>query len=502
MNVGCVTRHIPCAPPGHVQRWKPLMSQQYSSSSVGSAPAIERRTIDVIPDEERHGSVRNQFTLWFGANTQITAIVDGALAVVFGADALWAIIGLLIGNVLGGIVMALHSAQGPRMGLPQMISSRAQFGVHGAAIPLLLVVLMYLGFAATGSVLAGQAINEILHLGSSSAGILIFGALTAVIAVIGYRVIHVVGRIATVLGIIGFTYLAIRLFTQYDVSSVIGVVPFDPVTFLLAISLSAGWQLTFGPYVADYSRYLPRSTSGRATFWSTFAGSVIGSQWSMTFGALVAAVAGDAFLGDQVGFVGGLAGSAALAVLIYLVIVVGKLTVNTLNAYGGFMCILTTVSGINGQTRIAPGVRAAYIVGFTAVSVAIAVVASADFLDNFKNFVLVLLMVFIPWSAINLTDYYVISKEHVDIPALYDPAGRYGSWNLPALACYAIGVVVQIPFLAQKLYTGPITNMLGGADISWIVGLAVTAVLYYFVVGRRTTAPTEMIYPATTPVSV
>lgn len=49
---------------------------------------------------------------------------------------------------------------------------------------------------------------------------------------------------------------------------------------------------------------------------------------------------------------------------------------------------------INGQTRIAPAVRAAYIVGFTAVSVAIAVVASADFLDNFKNFVLVLLMVF------------------------------------------------------------------------------------------------------------
>ena len=111
-------------------------------------------------------------------------------------------------------------------------------------------------------------------------------------------------------------------------------------------------------------------------------------------------------------------------------------------------------------------------------------------------------MVFTPWSAINLTDYYVISKERVDIPALYDPAGRYGSWNLPALACYVIGVVVQIPFLAQKLYTGPITNMLGGADISWIVGLVVTAALYYFVVGRRTNAPAEMIYPARSPVSV
>ena len=100
------------------------------------APRIERRSIDAIPAEERQGTPANQFTLWLGANLQITAIVDGALAVVFGADALWAIIGLLLGNLAGGAVMALHSAQGPRLGLPQMISSRAQFGVFGAVVPL------------------------------------------------------------------------------------------------------------------------------------------------------------------------------------------------------------------------------------------------------------------------------------------------------------------------------------------------------------------------------
>ena len=51
---------------------------------------------------------------------------------------------------------------------------------------------------------------------------------------------------------------------------------------MLAISLSAAWQLTYGPYVADYSGYLPRSTLVRSTFLGTFLGSVIGSQWSMT----------------------------------------------------------------------------------------------------------------------------------------------------------------------------------------------------------------------------
>ncbi|MFI5710682.1 purine-cytosine permease family protein [Kribbella sp. NPDC051620] len=456
---------------------------------------VEQRSIDVVPEGERHGTALSQFTLWFGANMQVTAVVDGALAVVFGADALWAIVGLLLGNVLGGIVMALHSVQGPRLGLPQMISSRAQFGVYGAVVPLVLVVVMYLGFAATGTVLAGQAVNKVLQVDTAAIGIIIFGALTAIVATLGYRWIHRLGRIATLFGILGFTYLGIRLLTTEDVGALFGAKPFDWVTFLLAISLGAGWQLTFGPYVADYSRYLPRDTPERTTFLATFAGSVIGSQWSMTLGALVAA-SGAGFLSNQVGYLGSLAGPSGIAVLIYLVIVVGKLAVNCLNAYGGSMTLLTTVSAFTRAAKIGPVARSAYTIVFLAVSVLIAIFASANFLDNFKNFVLVLLMVFTPWSAINLTDYYLISRERVDIPALYDPLARYGAWNVPALTSYFAGIVLQIPFLAQKLYTGPITDALGGADISWLVGLFVTAAIYYPWARRTANPPAQMVYPS------
>jgi NCS1 family nucleobase:cation symporter-1 len=392
--------------------------------------------------------------------------------------------------------MALHSAQGPRLGLPQMISSRAQFGVYGAVVPLVLVVVMYLGFAATGTVLAGQAVNKILHVDAAAVGIIIFGALTAVVATLGYRWIHQLGRIATVFGILGFTYLGIRLLITEDVGALFGAKPFDWVTFLLAISLGAGWQLTFGPYIADYSRYLPRDTPERTTFLATFAGSVIGSQWSMTLGALVAA-SGAGFLANQVGYLGSLAGPGGIALLIYLVIVVGKLAVNCLNAYGGSMTLLTTVSAFTRAAKIGPAARSAYTIVFLAVSVLVAIFASANFLDNFKNFVLVLLMVFTPWSAINLTDYYLIAKERVDIPALYNPDARYGAWNPAALTAYFAGILLQIPFLAQKLYTGPITDALGGADISWIVGLVATAAIYYPWARRTANPPAQMIYPAT-----
>lgn len=447
----------------------------------------------MVPEAERYGSSNSQFTLWMGANLQITAIVDGALSIVFGSEALNAIIGLLLGNILGGAVMALHSAQGPRLGLPQMISSRVQFGVKGAALPLLLVIVMYLGFAATGTVLSGQAINKMFGFEMAQTGMVIFGALTAILAIAGYKFIHILGRVATVVGILGFAYLALQLFGHYDVAAAFGKKPFSIGTFLLTVALSAGWQLTFAPYVADYSRYLPSHTTIKSTFWSTFLGTAIGAQVAMTFGVLVAA-SGGAFLKNQVGFLGELAGPA-MAVVIYLVIVTGKLTVNCLNAYGGFMSILTTVSGFNNRSQISPRARGLYIIAFVICSVLIAIVASADFLNNFKNFVLLLLAVFVPWSAINLVDYYLVSKEKVDIPALYDASGRYGAYNMVALGCYALGIIVQIPFLNQKLYTGALATMMGGADISWIVSLLVTSLVYLPLAKRTMRVPAAMIYP-------
>lgn len=140
---------------------------------------IETRSIEPIPDGERHGSIFSQFTLWLGANLQITAMVTGALTIVFGGDVFWSLAGLMLGQIAGGIVMALHAAQGPQLGIPQMISSRVQFGVYGACLPILLVCLMYLGFIATGAVLSGQAISAVFHTTETS-GILLFAAATLV----------------------------------------------------------------------------------------------------------------------------------------------------------------------------------------------------------------------------------------------------------------------------------------------------------------------------------
>ena len=65
-------------------------------TASGAGRGVEKRTIDMVPDGERHGTPKSQFTLWFGVNMQITAVVNGALAIVFGTCLLKNVLKMLI----------------------------------------------------------------------------------------------------------------------------------------------------------------------------------------------------------------------------------------------------------------------------------------------------------------------------------------------------------------------------------------------------------------------
>lgn len=455
-----------------------------------SSSLIEKRAIDFIPENERHGRLLSQFTLWFSANLQITAVITGALAVVLGGEVFWSLIGLLIGQLLGGAVMALHGAQGPRLGLPQMISSRVQFGVQGATIPLALVCVLYVGFNSTGTILSGQAIAQLAGV-SRQTGILIFSAVIAVFAVCGYRMIHLLGRVASVFGLVAFAYLFARLLSVNDIAPLLRNHRFAWDTFLLAVSLSASWQIAFGPYVADYSRYLPGATSPLRTFLCVGGGSVLGAQIAMTLGVFAAALVGKSFAGREVAYIVGLGGDGAMAGLLFFSIAFGKITVSTLNAYGSFMCLATIISGFKRQARIGQVQRLILVLAIVGLSTWIALAAQADFLRYFKSFILFLLTFFTPWSAINLVDYYWINKERYDLPALSDPDGAYGRWNKVGIGCYAFGLLAQLPFIDTSFYSGPLLPYLSQVDVSWLVGLAAPGALYFLLARKRAprTAP-------------
>jgi nucleobase:cation symporter-1, NCS1 family len=100
------------------------------------------------------------------------------------------------------------------------------------------------------------------------------------------------------------------------------------------------------------------------------------------------------------------------------------------------------------------------------------------FLNSFEDFINVLLFFFVPWSVINLVDFYIVKKGRYDVRSFFTASGVYGGWRWRAIAPYLIALAAQVPFLDQTLYVGPMVKVLGGADISWIVGFVVAGTGY------------------------
>ena len=192
-----------------------------------------------------------------------------------GLNMFWSVVAIICGNLPGAFFVAGHSVQGPVLGIPQMIQSRAQFGVFGAAIPLLAVLIMYIGYFKTIQLLLrGDAIDAGTPIGKNW-GIVISGLVILVITFYGHDLIHKIERWFAI--ILGAGFLAVTaVVIQHGLpSDSWNASNFNGTAFLLLIAATATWQLTFAPYVADYSRYLPSSTSGKQTFIS-----LIWALWS------------------------------------------------------------------------------------------------------------------------------------------------------------------------------------------------------------------------------
>src|SRR6202042_1970434 len=138
--------------------------------------------------------------------------------------------------------------------------------------------------------------------------------------------------------------------------------------------------------------------------------------------------------------------------------------------------------GIDSFSRVKPTMTMRIItIGITAVlSLIGALLATDNFLANFNNFLLLILYLFIPWTAVNLVDYYIVRRGHYAIAEIFKPDGMYGRWGWRGIVSYLVGFAAMIPFFdVGTLYEGVAAKALGGADISFFIGLPVAGVLYY-----------------------
>jgi NCS1 family nucleobase:cation symporter-1 len=451
----------------------------------GDTARIEQNTIYPIPAGERHRRAADLFTVWFGSNIMILTIVTGALATVrFQLSLVAAILAILVGNLVGGVFMALHAAQGPQLGVPQMVQSRGQFGSIGAMFVVTLVVVMYLGFVASNLVLGGQSLHSIAGGIDDRTGIVLIALLSLAAAIYGYDLIHAYARWMTwgcgaALAACFFWIMVVHGLPA-DIWQRGG---FTLSGFLGMISVGALWQIAYAPYVSDYSRYMPADSGVRPAFWASYWGCVLGSVLPMFLGALLGLTAKNGNV------VAGLANALRpISVLIVVVFSIGIGSTTAMNVYCGVLSSITVGQTFLPRWRAGAAARIILSLVFIVLALAMALLGAKNFMVNYENFLSLLLCVMAPWTAVNLVDFYLIKHGSYDVAAFFAPdGGIYGRYNATALFCYGLGIVIQIPFLATDVYTGPIARAFAGVDISWLVALAVVGPLYYLLARWKTT---------------
>jgi NCS1 nucleoside transporter family len=443
-----------------------------------SVTGVETRSIDYVPTSERHGKVWSLGPLWFAGNAQLATIAIGAFGVAGGLGFGWSLVAIALGSIIGTLFMAFHSTQGPKLGLPQMIQSRPQFGYYGAILPVVVAVLLFIGFNVFNSELAGATVNQTLNTNTTLSTIIIC-AIAFAWAVFGYRLIHIFCQWASVLFIAVYVLFAIGILVSVHLPAgfySMGAFKGDP--FLLELGAVLSYQLTWAPYVSEYSRYLPRRSSTSSTFWWTYIGSGVGALWLAGLGAFLAYAYPKITSSVTAIHVAGNAWFHGWGFIVLLLSYPGLIAVIGMNMYSGGLSTLTTIDSIR-PLKVTRTARLLAIAFIAVVGTVLSLTIPGSFLTDFSSFLTIILYFMIPWTAVNLVDFFFVRKGNYAIKEIFKPNGMYHRWGYRGLVAYWVGFASMIPFMYSSLYHSVVGVALGGGDISPFIGFPVAAIVYW-----------------------
>ena len=442
-------------------------------------PGIELHSIDWVPAGERHGQVSHLGAIWFVGNINLTAMATGVAALSIGAGLMWTIVATVIGSLFGTFFMAFHSAQGPQLGLPQLVQSRPQFGYLGAAITVWVFALInYVAYNTSDALLSGDAMHTLFKI-NTNVGYFLAASVAALIALYGYQWIHKINRWLTWPLVAIMVLLTVATFSNSALpAGAFAFGPFKAAPFMTVFVIVAGFQLGWAPYVSDYSRYLPASVGVRSTFWWTYLPSGFSAIWVFVIGAVTYAAAGpsvtpvQAFKQAADSLFGGFGWIAVFGLLI------GLLSVMAINQYGGMMSMIS----IRDSFKPVEPTRRIRVIGIAIMFVMVWAIAQFVGIDRFNSFygnvLIFLAYLFTPWTAINLIDYFFVRRGLYSIKEIFRADGIYGRWGWRGQAAYGIALLAMVPFMVTTPFTGFAATALGGVDYSIFVGLPVAGVLY------------------------
>ncbi len=455
---------------------------------------VETNGINVIADAERKGRPRDLFWPWFAANISVFGISYGAFTLGFGISFGQALLVGVVGIVFSFLLCGFVALAGKRGSAPTMVLSRAAFGVRGNVLPSVVSWLLTVGWETALTVLATLATATVFdRLGwgggapTQLVALVVVAGLVIGAGVLGFdtimrlqTVITVVTGVLTVVYVVlvagGIDWATVAALPSGSAEQVIGALVF----------LMTGFGLGWVNLAADYSRYLPRSTSaGGVVAWTTLAAS-IAPVVLLVVGLLLAGSSAELSTALGADPVGALAAALPTWFLVpfALTAVLGLVGGAVLDIYSSGLALLS--AGL----RI-PRWSAALVDGVIMVLGTVYVVFVAqDFLGQFTGFLITLGVAVAGWCGIMLADIAVRRRDYAE-EDLYRRSGRYGDVRVLPVALLVVCTVVGWGLVTnsaagwlswQGYLLGPLG--LGGADGAWAyanLGVLVSLVLGFLV---------------------
>jgi len=441
-------------------------------------------SIEPIPERDKDSTGPQQMWIWAGANIAPINWALGALGIVLKLGLLETIAVIVIGNLIGCAIFAAFTVMGHKTGVNQMVLCRSAFGRRGAYLPSALMFVMTLGWIGVNTYFPVKIAVAIL--GQFGIGD------TWVTNLVVCTVVMV---LQLLIGLYGF--YAIRTFEKYTVpiTAVImvlmsilawsrpGVVNWGLTTSLspgahlamlslLMTAIGVGWGISWVTWASDYSRFVPRSVSSASVFWHSYVGMFVPTVWLAILGATLASVTQDTDPAKMVSAVFG----GFMSLLVLLMVLHGPIATNILNVYSAALAALSMGVRLSRTAM-------ALIAGIVGYVVTIYFVFQPSFAKAFDNWMISLLLWMSPWAGVVLTDFYIKRRGHIDVDELYRDPERsiYGDINWAGIIAFVVGLIAgwSVEDGLVPALQGPIaTKLLGGADLSWLVGIVVAGGVY------------------------
>ena len=436
-------------------------------STAPVPPAAEVRTvehqgIDVIAESDRKGRPRGLFWPWFAANVSVLGLSYGSFVLGFGISLAQATVVSVVGVVFSFLLCGIVAIAGKRGSAPTMVLSRAAFGVRGNRLPSFLSWVLTVGWETALASLAVLATSTVFReLGWDDGVVTKLVALVVVAALVvgaGIAGFDVIMRLQTVITVVTavLTVVYVVLAVPSIDLGVLGALPAGSAQNVIGalVLVMTGFGLGWVNAAADYSRYLPRTSStGGVVGWTT-GGGALAPAVLVVVGVLLAGSSTElnsAIGADPIG---------ALTTILPVWFLIPFAVVAILGLVGG--AVLDIYS--SGLALLSAGVRiprpvAAGVDGVFMVAGAVYVVFFAkDFISPFQAFLVTLGVPIAAWAGVFVADVLLRRRAYADAE-LDDVRGRYGD-----VRWAAIGLVV----LGTALGWGLVTNTYGvPAWLNW-----------------------------------